>query len=488
LKRHFIFWTLFLVFAGIYTTQVVLNHFFMRTYALDYGFYNQAFWDFAHLRINSNTIFEPPLANYFQIHPAFTLPLLSPLYWIFNPLFGTYSLLIIQNMFIVAGGYATFLLIQRKTGNYWIALLAFIHYNLLWGHFSALASDYIDATVVSSTVPLFLLYFDKRKYGLASLIFLFIIVCKENMPIWFVFISITLLLLYKDRLARKAALAYGFFSLLYLVVQFKILIPYFWNPDNPYWGFAYSALGKTPFEALMHIAGHPLETLRMLFINHLGDPSYDGIKTEFYMVFLISGGILLFLRPVYLLMFIPLIAQKMFNDSFVRWGILGFYSIEVVSVLSLAVFLATGWIKNNSLKYALYIILCFSTLAVTLVKMNHRTAIWYDATKENLLSRSFYTSVNDVRKIRKQIRESVPADSHVAANQDIVSHLSQRKNISLFPYVRNSEYVIFLLNGNKYPLGEDQFIREEEKYLHNPAWKQVVNDYPLLILKRRVEF
>jgi uncharacterized membrane protein len=483
-RGKFVIWLFMAFFACIYTMQVVLNHYFFRTYALDYGYYCQAFWDFAHFRVNANTVMEPQLSNYFQIHPAFTLPLLSPLYWIFNPLFGTYSLLIIQNIFIVLGGYGVYLLILRKSGDRLIALLAFIHYNILWGHFSALSADYIDATVASSMVPFFFLFFDRKKYFLAGIFFLFVIICKENMPIWFIFIALTLILTYKDKRSRLVAAGIGVFSILYLVILFKILIPYFENPDSPYWGFAYSALGNNPGEAVMHIIRHPLDTFRLLFINHSGESFYDHIKTEFYVVFLLSGGILLFWRPVYLLPFIPLIAQKMFNDSFIRWGIMGFYSIEVVSVLTLAVFMATAAIKSVRLKHALYIFLCVMTLSLTLVKMKYRTSKWYDASKENIISGDFYKSAIDVKKISRQIREIIPDNSPVAATQGIVPHLAYRSKISIFPYVHDAATIVLLMNLSKYPLDEAGFNKEVDKYLHDPQWHIVLDEYPLLILKR----
>ena len=482
--EYYLLWTLMFFFTLIYTTQVVLNHYYFRTYALDYGYYNQAFWDFAHFRVNANTVFEPPLANYFQVHPGFTLLLLSPLYWLFNPIFGTYSLLIIQNVFMLLGGYGVYLLVRRKTENFWIAVLAFLHYNLLWGHYSALSADFIETTVASCMVPLFFLFFDRKRYFLAGIFFLFMITCKENMPIWFIFISLTLIFIYKDKRSRLIALGFGIFSFLYLVFIFKFLIPYFDNPDRPYSGFAYSALGNNPAEAVVHIIRHPIETFRLLFINHLGDKIYDNIKAEFYLVFLLSGGLLLFWRPVYIIPFIPLIAQKMFNDAYGRWGILGFYSIEAVSLLTLAVFLATSGIKKVKFRYVLYALLCFSTLAVTMIKMNHRTSVWYDKSKEHFFRSAFYQPGIDAQKIRKQIREVVPAGSPLAASQGIVPHFAYRPEIYMFPYVHDAEYIVLLLNSSTYPLGEESFKKEVEKYLQNPEWKQVLNDYPLLILKR----
>jgi uncharacterized membrane protein len=482
--RKILLWGLMLFFFTVYTLQVVLNHFYFRTYALDYGFYNQAFWDFAHFRVNSNTVFEPPLETYFQIHPGFTLLLISPLYWVFTPFFGTYSLLIIQNIFLLIGGYSVYLLIKDKTNNYWIALLAFLHFNLIWGHYSALSSDFIETTVAASMMPVFLLFFDRKKYIASILVFLFIITCKENMPLWFIFMSITMILIYKDKKTKLLSLGLGIFSLLYFLFLFKFLIPYFESPGTDYWGFAYSALGKNPGEALQFIFTHPFQALSLLFVNPTGNPDYNYIKAEFYIVFLVSGGILLFLRPVYVIPFIPVIAQKMFNDSFIRWGMLGFYSIEAVSILTVFAFLAISRIGNIKLKLILCVVLCLSTLRITLVKLDNRTALWYDISKENMLRSSFYRSDMDVQKIRKEIRSVVPVDSSFAASQGIVPHFSQRKNAHIFPFVHNARYLIFLKDHNTYPLKPEEFKKEADKYIKNPDWECVLDDYPLLILKR----
>jgi uncharacterized membrane protein len=481
-------WLLFLFisfFAILYTVQVVMNHYLFRTYALDYAAYNQAFWDFAHFRVNSNTIMEPPLDNFFQIHPGFTLLLISPLYHIFNPIFGTYSLLIIQNIFILMGGYCVYLLIYRKTENFWIALLAFIHYNIIWGHYSALSADFIEVTFISSMVSAFMLFFDKRKFLLAALTFLFLLVGKENMGIWLFFICILLILLYKDKKARWIAAGFGVLSVVYLVFLFEVAIPYFQDPERPYWGFAYSVLGDSPAEAVKFIVTHPFESLRLLFVNHLNDPDYDNIKKEFYVVFALSGGLLLFRRPVFILPFIPVIAQKMFNDGCLRWGILSFYSIEVVSILTMFVFMATIGLRNIRIKYALYIVLCLSTLMVTLYKLNHRTAFWYDRSKENLLITEFYQSEWDVRKIRKQVRELVPDDAALVSSQCILPHFSQRDKAYMFPYLHDATYMVLLMGSNNYPLSPDAFNSEAEKYLNNPDWEHILDDYPLIILRKK---
>lgn len=472
------------VFGCIYMLQVIMNHYLMRTYALDYGFYNQAFWDFAHFRSNFNTVMEPQL-NYFQVHPGFTLLLLSPLYHLFNPIFGTYSLLIIQNIFIIIGGYCTFLLLVNKTGDFWVGLLAFIHFNLVWGHYSALSADFIEATVGASMVPVFLYAFDKHRHVLASLVFLFILACKENMPIWFIFISIVLFFTYKDKKQKILSVSYGIFSILYLIILFRIIIPSFEEPGITYWGFAYSSLGENPSEAVKFIITRPVEALRLLFVNHLNDPAFDNIKKELYIVFLLSGGLLLLRRPVYILAFIPIIAQKVYNDAFIRWGISSFYSIEIVSILTAYAFLAS-LNKKRAINYILYISLCLSTLGITLNKMNSRRSLWYVPDKEALLHRGFYQTRLDVKEIRKRIRTIVPENAAMVTTQSIVPHFSHREKISIFPYVHDANYMVLLKDGNPYPLNHESFEKESNRYLNDKDWSIIFNEHPLIILKRKI--
>jgi uncharacterized membrane protein len=484
LNQKIILLILISFFGIIYMVQVILNHYYFRTFALDYGFYNQALWDFAHFRINANTVMEPPLENYFQIHPGFTLLLLSPLYHVFTPIFGTYSLLIIQNFFILFGGYCVFQLIYRKTNDFWIAILAFLHFNLIWGHYSALSSDFIETTIGASMVPVFLLLFDKRRFIPATLVFLFIITCKENMPIWFIFISLLLIFIYKDRTCRCVAFSFGVFSVIYLILIFKIFIPYFEIPGRPYWGFNYSVLGSGPAEALKFVFVHPIEFVKLMFVNHLGEPFYDKIKPEFYFMFLASGGLLLFRRPVYLIPFIPIIAQKVLNDGYGRWGITGFYSIEVVSILTVFAFLATAGIKKSVFKYILYGVLCVTTLVVTLKKMYFRQSVWYTRNKECLYCEDFYHTDMDVVSIRKQIDKWVPKDAALAGTQGIIPHYAFRDKIYIFPYIHDAEYITLLKKGNTYPLTEKKYRTTMEQFLRDPSWNVISEDDDLIILKR----
>src|ERR1043166_5719110 len=128
------------VFACIYGLISLVNHYEFRTGAYDLGIFNNAIFDYAHLRSNSTILFEPlfrprnALADHFDL----MLVLLSPLYW----LFGSWTLLIMQIVFILFGGFGMYKLIEHISGSSKLAVFALFHFYSIWGIYSALSLDY----------------------------------------------------------------------------------------------------------------------------------------------------------------------------------------------------------------------------------------------------------------------------------------------------------------------------------------------------------
>ncbi len=485
-KKEWFIGITILIFGAIYLAVVVSNHYFFRTFCYDYGVYNNAFYDFAHLRINQSPLFDPPLDRFCQVHMAFILNLVSPvLYWTIGLLTGTYTLLIFQVLIILTGGYYTFKLVYLKSDAFWFSLIALVHFFSLWGHFSALPADYIDTTIGASLVPVFLYYHERRKFLLTSIVFVFILITKENFPLWLIFISLTLILLnVKDKLVRRVNLIYIGVAILYFIVIFKIVIPAVEDSNRPYWGFAYSALGESPSDAILTILKHPLKVLKIMFVNHSGNPIYDGIKTEFYFMFLASGGVILLYHPRYLIMFIPLIAQKVFNDHYLRWGINSFYSIEIVSILSISVYLTLLRLNHQKLRMILAILILFSTICVTLVKLDSRRSLYYLPDKERFYDIELYRSDFNIKEINRAL-QMLPKDAKVSASERVVSHLAFRSHIYCFPNITQADYIVLLSDDHTYPLTVEQFEIEKEKLLSHENWETIYRKEPLVILKRR---
>jgi len=361
LSNHKFYVALTLIFFSIiFFITVITNHYFFRTFAYDYGSYNFVFWDYSHFKTSICPIYPTTSIIFLQDHFSFTLMYLIPIYWLLNWLTGTYTLLLTQTVLILFSGWIVYKLIVLKTDNVWLGLAALLHYFLLQGRYSTFTGDVNIAVIVSCMVPFFLYFFEKKKYLAASVIFILALFSRENMPLWFIFIMFVLVMWHrKEKKILFICLGYTLFSILYFVVLFKFFIPLFETPNKSYSLFNYSALGPDPSSAISFVFKHPIEVFRMFFQNHLGRPEFDGIKYEFYWVYIISGGFMLMYRPQYIIWFIPIVAQKMLNDSPLRWGIEWYYSIEVVTLLPIAVFIIIGEVKMKMLKYGLAVLVVF---------------------------------------------------------------------------------------------------------------------------------
>ncbi len=482
------------IFSIIILGTSLLNHYYFRTFALDYASYNFAWYDYAHFRVSPNPLYYWDKNNltFFQDHFSLTLIILAPLYWIMSPIFGTYSLLIIQTVFIVWGGWAVYKYIYLKTKKNSLALSSLLLYFLTYGRFSAIVADVNLDIILSSLIPVFLYYFEKQKFKNTIIIFIFIIIGRENFSLWFIFIGIFLLITnWKNNKLRVYSLGLIISSFIYFIMVFKVLIPYFENPNRSFALFNYSILGSNPFAAFKFIINNPLKVISYLYTNHLNDISFDKVKQEFYLIYLLSGGFVLLFRPKYIILFIPIIAQKMFNDLPLRWSSEFYYGIEVVSILPIAVFSALDELnirisKNaNNLKKYLSILIVILATGITIHQFDfiNRELKYYGPEKNKFYDTRMYSTSFDINKIHNLIKQ-IPDNARISASGNIAPHLAFRKKIYYFPRVDDAEYIVILTNNPPSFMEKNEFLSQIEKYKQSPYWNTIINEFPLIVMKK----
>src|SRR5581483_4620763 len=117
------FWALVILFGIIYATTGIANHYYFRSYTLDYGIFNYTLWDYAHFHNTPAVMYTPiekhPMALT-ETHFSDTLFCLVPFYWLLNWLTGTYTLILIQVAFILFGAWGVYKLVEMKSGNSWL--------------------------------------------------------------------------------------------------------------------------------------------------------------------------------------------------------------------------------------------------------------------------------------------------------------------------------------------------------------------------------
>lgn len=476
---------LLVTFGTLFLLAGLVNHYFFRSFTFDYGNYNFAFWDYSHLRISSIPTYP---GNFLQDHFSFTLFYFIPIYWLLNWLTGTYTLIIIQYALIAIAAWYSYKLIELYTRNIWLGIGIIVYYFVLLGRFTTLSSDVNLAILSSCFIPIFLYYFETKKYAVAFLLFLLSLLSRENIPLWFIFIFIVLIIQHrKEKKVIFFSLGGIIISLLYFILLFKIFIPSIETDEKQFTLFNYSALGANPGEAFLFVLKHPIETVSLFFVNHLDNQAYNGIKIEFYMVYLISGGVILFRRPQYFIWFIPIVAQKVLNDAPLRWGIATYYSIEVITLLPLSVFLTLSSLKSKTTQNLLAILVVISTVGMTIFKLNPANTEVPEAfnpDKENFFSKEFYESPYQLKETHKLLSQ-IPTDAVVSASSHLLPHLAQRKSIYLFPEVNDAEYIVFSVFDNYFMSSHMQNEKTRNNYFSDENWEVTNEEFPVFLLQKR---
>lgn len=482
LSKPYIFIILF--FGVLFASISFVNHYYFRTYAFDLGIINNSIWDYAHLRWNSNTVMQPSFTNLLSDHFTILPILISPFYW----MFGSYTLLVFQIIALLVGGFGLYKLVLFKTDNKFISSLAAIHFFSMWGIYGALAFDYHDNVIAAAIMPLFFYYLERSKWKGVCIVYILVLISKENMAMWMAFVCFGAALLYwKDASKRNKLFMMSLFSAVYMVVVIKFVIPGLGNADRAYLHFHYSVLGVDMKEALFFLMQHPIDTIKLLFIDPTGSNA-EIYKTQLHVAVMMSGGIFLIFRPQYFIMLIPIFAQKLFNDDMGKWGTSYHYSIEFAPIIVLATYDCISRLRDGFISYSLAIGTLALTMWTTYEIIETQLIWWQDKNNAQFYKIEHYQTNGINEPELYKIIKSIPDNASVSAQSNLVSHLAFRDKIYQFPVINDAMYILLVPSQNStYPLSEVAYKKEIERLLLDKDWHIEFQSSKTLLLKRNYE-
>ena len=466
-----------LFFTVLYSLISFINHYHFRTFALDLGLYTNASFKYAHFQMADSTMikeyFEPILGGHFDLYLLFISP--------FTYVFGTYTLLLFQIIALSFGGfgiYRYFNLFENKT----IPIYATLYYYLFFGIYAAVASDYHSIVVASSLTPWFFVSVKQNRKWSTWVLFFLILVAQENIALWMCFICIGLLIEYRKEKQKIVLLSFlSVISLVYFLLVIHVVIPYF-SALNEYGGFQYSSLGSNLFEAFTTIVTSPLQSIKILFTNHVNSPYGDFVKTETHLILMISGLFLLIKKPHFLIMLIPIYFEKFFHDNISMWGIGNQYNIQFAPILAIGIFSVISEFKTVYGRKAMITIILFMVTGATIRTMDNTTT-YTDKTRIRFYKSSHYQKEYNVKNAHNALK-LIPKNAKVSAQSPFVPHLCLRDRIYQFPLIKDADYIVYSRKEDSYPLSLKEFDLKIEELEHSLDWKTVINS-DVIILKRR---
>ncbi len=471
------------VFAIIYALISLGNHYNYRTYAFDLGIYNNCLYQYGHFHKNHYPYLHYMFSNFLSDHFSLYTIIFSPLYYIF----GSITLLLIQIAFMLFGALGIYKIVKQASAIRFMPEIAMIHFLSFFGLYSALSFDYHDNVVSAMLMPWFFYYFKNNRFGLTWLFALLIVIGKENMPLWLIFVCIGLTLLYfKDKPKRNMALLLTLFSVVYAVAVLKFIMPNIdpSAPGNGYNQVNYTVLGTSMSELIFNLTHDPMKIFSALVCNHLPDQSLNGIKVELYVCLLLSGAWAMLWRPQYLIMLIPIVAQKVFSDSFVRWGMNYHYCIEFAPIVIIAFYDLIVNIKNSRLAFILAAVVCFVTIYTSETKAHSRTALYH--AKENICFyiKEHYQCELDKKEV-KRVMKLIPKDANLSAMNFFAPHLSFRKNIYQYPDVNDATYIMLARSSYAYPVRGTELDAAIEELNNSKDWETLSADKGIYLFRKR---
>ncbi|MFA8450560.1 MAG: DUF2079 domain-containing protein, partial [Bacteroidales bacterium] len=193
------------------------------------------------------------------------------------------------------------------------------------------------------------------------------------------------------------------------------------------------------------------------------------------------------LRPKYLIMIFPLIAQKVMMSNTYVWGLNGHYSVELMPLIGLAgidVFSSINvWIVNvkRVILSCSVFLACFSTIYT----MHHRSQ-WFFYENLNFFSKVHYTSSVDVSYVHKALKRYIPKDVSLSASTCLVPHLYQRQYMWSYPIVKTADYIVILdTQGANWPLEQNEVVKNIEDLEKSSEWETILAEKRLYIFKKK---
>lgn len=167
----------------------------------------------------------------------------------------------------------------------------------------------------------------------------------------------------------------------------------------------------------------------------------DPIKIKTLRAILLSGGIFLFLKPKYGIIFLPFLLMKLYATPPRLWETSFQYLLVAGIPLTLAIFTFLG---THYHKKKVILIIALFTLLISIV-VTYKTSI-YNANKLSgliIFNLQEIWSKNDNRQAFREAKKILPDDKKVCCQSNLCSHLENKNIYNLFPYTPNKcDYLI----------------------------------------------
>lgn len=381
--------TWIVVLSILYATLSIVRHNHFQSGGFDLGLYDQTVWQYSRFLWPYNTVKERFILG---DHFTLTLPLLAPLFWIWG---DTRMLLIFQAVWISASTYAIYKLCLHRKFSRLTALCISIIYSLFYGIQAAVFFDFHPVVIAVGLIAWLVLFLEtnRKKLFWANLIFL--LLTQENMGI--AIISLAAIYVWKKE-HRNMAITFIFIGIAWSFVTSKIIA-------------SFSPIG---FRYLPQIPTNPVTIVKSFFNSEEKQQAWLYSFSWFSFLPLLSPGAVL-------AVVIDLAQYFVTGPEFSRmWSPLMHHRAILAPFLTLGTLDALAFMKKRNINP--------QAVAVGALIITLGVQYYFHFPLNKLAKRSFWQTEPWMENTRQLLKE-VPQDASVATQQNLIPHLSHRKEI-----------------------------------------------------------
>jgi len=390
-KHSTLLLTLWLVILFVlYSLLSILRHNHFQSGGFDLGLYDQGIWQYSRFLYPYNTIKERLILG---DHLNLTLPLLGPLFYLWN---NVKILLLFQSFCLTFSSLAVYLLAKKRNYSNKIALAVAFIYSFFYGLQQAVFFDFHPVVIATGLIPWLAYFFENKKTRLTVITTVLLLATQENMGLALVGLGCFYLF---NKTLRKGAFLFILSGAFFTFAAVK----------------ATAALSPIGFEYQPEITLNPIKNLIELFNNPEKRQVWFYSFAWFSFLPLLSPGALIAVT-------IDLSQYFVTGNEFARM-----WSPFMHHRAILAPFLALGTLEALSL-FKKRINLNY--LAVLLVAVSLFLQYFFHFPLNKLIKPNYWQNEAWMSDNQTIFRE-IPSTASLAAQQNLIPHLSHRKEIYL---------------------------------------------------------
>lgn len=436
----------------------IYRHDAFRSHALDLGYLDQVAWNTAHGAPFANTIKTNSWSSYFEGHFSPAIAVIVPLLWIRD---DVRAMLLLQAGLLVVAGLPIYALF-RDYGE-WIALaILAAFYGNPWLHRANL-QDFHTMLLAAPLISLAVFGVLRQRYMLAGLSLLATLLVKEDMGLVLALFGLYLLIFQRGR-AWRWGLVLLVVGPAWLVVTTLLVIPsYASSGEYRILTHRYAFLGGGPAEAIRSLLRDPLILAKQVLRQ---DKLLALVQLLASMSFLplLGGGMVL--------VALPLIWYLQLSDDRALAVLEQWHVATYLPVFFGAIFVGFGRLPTRGRDIAAGLLLLASIVAFVL-----------DGSAIQILREPGMDS--ERRQVARSLMAQIPPEASVSAQDELLPHLSHRREIYLFPTIEDADHILMDRLGSTYPLRDEDYEVFWEAAQEPYQYGILFDEHDFLLLKRQ---